>query len=578
MKHTKLQQFFKERLKELFHKETIDSHRVRFHNTNSLLKELRTLIVDWKKNKIKQFETVRLCAQELIDSLKNDDYISMGIYNKELFIKDLETMVKCDGTKFNGSHELFILDKLINENKTKYLAILFQNLEQLVLSGNEFPDEEFIPKANKIDNVVSLLGTELINCGFSKSYIYSCVAQLCFKPHFVNQFNIFKDKFLSEYIPTFVVVYKIWTGDIKLSECNIPYIYEEIPDEYLSDNLKDKYIRFLQKEENFCFFIWKEKAKDYYSAIKKSKAKLSFLLDQIHLGVYTTNISIPENALVINLANKERGTDQPTNYFTDGKYGSDITLFQEYNKLIHRIEENKNVQQDVKDRLNSALRYLRLGNTTIEMEQRFINYWIALEFLFSSPETKENTFTRLKNNLVNILFCSYAKRNLMLLNEVLIKKGYVDSGSLYWEVAAEDQQNLINRINKPLLRYQVQKMKAHMFVSSDRRKEYLNNHETNLNQHIVRIYRLRNELIHEAAIKQDIENITSNLRYYLVFLLNQMIVYFANIPTNSDICRHEKAGMDDLFNEYILWKKQIVQQEYDKDILLAIPLEMDLIV
>lgn len=116
MKHTILQQFFKERARELFHKDTIDSYRVRFHNTNSLLKELRTLIIDWKKNKIKQFETVGLCAQELIDSLKNDEYISMGKYNKELFIKDLLDLSNSDGKKINGEHELFILDKLIKEN------------------------------------------------------------------------------------------------------------------------------------------------------------------------------------------------------------------------------------------------------------------------------------------------------------------------------------------------------------------------------------------------------------------------------------------------------------------------------
>ncbi|WP_219481153.1 hypothetical protein [Segatella buccae] len=56
-------------------------------------------------------------------------------------------------------------------------------------------------------------------------------------------------------------------------------------------------------------------------------------------------------------------------------------------------------------------------------------------------------------------------------------------------------------------------------------KQYIKNHRNNLEFHITRIYRLRNELIHEAAIKQDMANVTSNLRFYLVFTLNQLIVF-----------------------------------------------------
>jgi len=100
-------------------------------------------------------------------------------------------------------------------------------------------------------------------------------------------------------------------------------------------------------------------------------------LDQVHLGITNVNISIPDTALVINLANIDKGASQLTNYMMDGVFGNDISLFLRFYPLIGAVEENDNIEQDVKDRLNSALRYLRMGNTTVEMEQRFINYWIA---------------------------------------------------------------------------------------------------------------------------------------------------------------------------------------------------------
>lgn len=571
MKHV-LREFFKERIREVFHKDTIDSHRVRFHNTNSLLKELRSLIIDWRKNKIKQFDTVSLCATELIDSLKADEYISMERFNKELFIDDLTKLAKSEGKNSNGGHELFILDKLIKGNRIEYLSVLFINLEEYLNTEEDYTEEKFVPKIKQVDNLISKLGTELINRGFSKRYIYTCVNQMINKSDFERQFHIFKSKFLTEDVPEFIVIYKIWTPSTQLLNYGIPDIYEDVPEEYLSEKVKIKYPKLVQKEEGSCFFIFNSQSKDYHNAIKSSKAKLAFLLDQVHLGITNVNISIPDTALVINLANIDKGASQLTNYMMDGVFGNDISLFLRFYPLIGAVEENDNIEQDVKDRLNSALRYLRMGNTTVEMEQRFINYWIALEFLFSSPETNENTFTRLKTHLINILYCSYPRRNVLFLNEELVKKGCIESGTCF---SIENIDDLISRITSPLLKYRMHDIKSKLFNHTKNRKDYLSNHETNLTRHLVRIYRLRNELIHEAAINQDIENITSNLRYYLVFLLNQAIVYFSNVPESGNDC-YRKVSMNDFFSEYIIFKK-LIQQNYDLAVIMDIPLEIDLI-
>lgn len=104
----------------------------------------------------------------------------------------------------------------------------------------------------------------------------------------------------------------------------------------------------------------------------------------------------------------------------------------------------------------------------------------------------------------------------------------------------EDGENLIEMINgdekewtldKILLKYRFKNMKSHLH-HKDKINIYIDNHETHLLQHISRIYRLRNELVHEAALKQDIENVASNLRFYLVFVLNQMIDYFSDNTAN----------------------------------------------
>lgn len=578
MEHTIKQIFLKERLVELFHKLTIDSYRVRIHNTNSLLCELKNLLMNWEQRKIKQFETVKLCAEELIDSLQKDNFIDLDNYNKDCFLDDLRLITKSDEKNFKASHYIFVLEKLIIKNESSYVGKLFEELEKIIFSTDEITEADFIPTLENIDSLISTLGTELINLGHSKSYIYSHVSRMYEKREdlFRSEFSKFKDDFSVNSYADFSVIFKF---DFYKKASSVSHIVEfcnEVAAEYIVERLQKKYPKFLQPDENSKFIIFNETALDNYSAMKQSKAKLSELLDRIHVGTNSLEIMIPPTALIINKSDKERGKINKTNYFTDGNFESDTSLFMKYDNLIANIKTNINIKNDVKDRINSALRYLRLGSNAIEIEQRFINYWIALEFLFSSPETEQNTYSRLKENMINILSCCYVKRNAYFLNQTLIKDSYINSDELFWTFD-EDGINAIRDsiVKSPLLKYRFQKTSSKILGHSDKRKDYIKSHEKNLNQNISRIYHLRNELIHEAAIKQDIENITSNLRYYLVFLLNQIIVYFSNVPS-TEINRYKDYSLDDMFSEYRILKKHI-EYKWDKEVILSVPVETDLI-
>lgn len=167
---------------------------------------------------------------------------------------------------------------------------------------------------------------------------------------------------------------------------------------------------------------------------------------------------------------------------------------------------------------------MRIGDCQSEIEQQFINYWIALEFIFASSSSKESTFERIKKFFIEISQACYIKRNILYLNAWLIKTHKLEQGEYYWE--KEDVDPFINSIDNILLKYRLLNIKSHL-RNKDSIKTYLTRHKKNLEQHITRIYRLRNELIHEAAIKQDIANVTSNLRSYLIFILNQLIFHFS---------------------------------------------------
>ncbi len=70
--------------------------------------------------------------------------------------------------------------------------------------------------------------------------------------------------------------------------------------------------------------------------------------------------------------------------------------------------------------------------------------------------------------------------------------------------------------------------------------DYLKKHRANLEVHFTRIYRLRNEIIHDAATNTNNEHIASNLRYYLTFILNELIDFFSRSAVNE-------ASIEDYF-------------------------------
>ena len=108
-------------------------------------------------------------------------------------------------------------------------------------------------------------------------------------------------------------------------------------------------------------------------------------------------------------------------------------------------------------------------------------------------------------------------------------------------------------------------MKSHLH-HSDKVKDYLDVHIKNLKWHLSRIYHYRNELVHEAAIKNSIEGVSNNLRSYLVFMLNLLIDYCS---LQLQLANNNPATMDSFFWHYeLLWKK--CTPEYDKDRLLAL--------
>lgn len=561
------QQFFHARLIEILHIATLDSYRVRTHNAHTLVSELLSLIEQWRNGNIKQFETVELCARETKTKIENDPIYLSDYPHKKILSDYLESFIKEGKTKPSFCERIkhLLEDLLIASDSKSYIdntTVAIRDLTTL-LTDDEHDENYIMERLRELDSLISSLCSELISVGFSKSYLYTCAKQFDLK-NFDTAFDKFVALINLDNRKDYVIIFKLSVSRPEM-DIELPDITKAFPDEYKIDWIVNRRPNFISARNDQRFYTVTVKSHDEFSAIKQAKEKLSNHLDRIHFALHNSKIMPLLSALVL----AKKGShfhvyDRSTLPILDGVNQGEQERLNIIQDRLNSIQSSNNITIDVTNRINAALRHLRIGDADTEIEQRFINYWIALEFLFSTPIASDSTFGRIKENLVSILVSCYGKRNLLAIDYQIEELAKDIEIPHIWEKGAIEK--IKSKIQLPiLLEYRLNRYQTHLLSNKDNDiRRYLELHKQNVSWQIARIYRLRNELIHEAAIKQDIESLASNLRYYLIFVLNQAVRFFSQrIGSISS----RKYNMESFFMHYDLMRTAIEKKPSLQNIL-----------
>ena len=543
---TVCQKFFIEKSIELLYIGSIDSYRVRLNNPKSILVELKYCLQEFESGRILHFQTIK--AKDSRKKALIDEAIYFLTYNpnylafNSISLKYLEQLFKTIDEN-NYKKVISSIEILLNEN-SDYLNKVIDGLEDLIkLNDSSYSVLE------TIDKTLNIIFSELIRLGYSKVFLYKLVYGIFVNSLqqgriFDDHFNNFKVRILdvpSEYnvifrIDTTQKVYESITAipnqNLSLSDnINFIQIAGKIHTELSSFNSPAGARKFIS-----CRII----SHDYSSALKQARYVLSEYLDVVNLGLAEESLKIHHRALVIDSRSPERGAFQNNVNILDGKYIVEKDHYISFTKKLPDIFNNVKVQTETKQKIKSAVRYLRLGNESTEVEHKFINYWIGLEYLFSNYES-QSTINRIKDHFINAHALAYVKRNLFSFKKSISQLSQpcqlmvptynaantedLKQDVFYTEIATA----LLN--DYPLIAYRAMKLKQWLFHTGKpaNATDYLNNHKSNLEIHFTRIYRLRNEIIHDAATDTNNEQISSNLRYYLTFILNELIDFLSKV-------------------------------------------------
>ncbi len=557
------QNYFVLRMTEMMHKDTLDSYRVRTNNALSIIIELKNVLQGWLDGNVKRFSTVDYCIQECLDLINNDDCLAFSNYDKNLFLANLTDYTKRakSGKDLPLFHEtnfiLYAVEDLIQTNKTLYFENLVSKIKNYVIANIEYGDDQFSVILRQFDDLLAAFGCELLRKGYSKKYLFSFFNAMKKNPQhqdFGDAFNKMVTDLTVQTGRQFSVVIKLSFDNNKnaiTAEQKINNIYVSVPQKIQEQIVVQKSYERSNSQTRY-FVLDKVEALDSASAARIGYEELSEMLDYNQDVV--KSVKIPSRALVIaqdpNIERKE-STENFCILDAGGKYTDEPD--ESLQSTLKEIQDFRLVQEDVRDRIQSALRHLRIGDSQIEIEQQFINYWIALEFIFSSSDRNSSTFERIKIYLVQILSVCYIKRNTEYLKNWFMKTHYIAQEDHLYDVLNNEEAD--DGMLSILGRFRAKNMKSHLH-SKENINDYIKVHKRHLIQHIVRIYRLRNELVHEAAIKQDIMNVTSNLRFYLIFVLNQLIGF--SVEESSKI---NEVSMERFFWFYAKWEKLIMSED-----------------
>lgn len=553
------QKFFIERSIELLYRSTIDSYRVRVKNPKTILGELRDAILAFERGQIKHFVAIAADekhgfalkdeALELLESKPN--YLKYQTFSAEYFISVLKTL-----DKYNYKRVKDCLGVILKEN-TAYLDDVLSGLRFLLNAVVPDNDAALWQLLEEIDITIGILYTELLEIGFSKGFLYRFIygafvnteAEFDFNATFISFIERLKLDAVS-----YTVVFKIdttskVTASLQTIDATSTVLSDLDDPSHLAGN--KEFDNFAVARPNRCFIKSRVRAPDYLTALKKAKASLAENLDVLNLGFGDEQLRVHPRVLVMDESNPEGAKFQEGKNFLDGKYKVAQDHYQSFIDKLPTIIARSNINNESKEKIKSAIRYLRLGNESTEVEHKFINYWIGLEYLFSNYENA-HTINRIKAYFVACHSLSYVKRNACDFHKSVSKLAQGELGALT-HYRIDPTECLLNtnfykqvadifKDSHPLIAYRARLLGDKLCPANGKNqiKKYVERHQKNLIIHFTRIYRLRNEIIHDAATNTNNESIASNLRYYLTFILNGVIDYLSS-------AQNDNASIEDYF-------------------------------
>jgi hypothetical protein len=519
--------FFVQAWYSLVHQKSLDSHRVRCMNSLNIVRELQGLIS--RRGALKGIEKdIDLVSQEALDIIKSD------LVMNQFFQEHVQRVIpllrkkqeKKDKQKKNQKTDspllVYYLKDLREDLEKNYKDRLFAELEAAIFEGQD---------KDKIFHLTRILMSLLVDNGHSMESLFSLVKQVLCKSgngDFNDRFNQLKSILSKGYVD-YEIIFRLTDfskyndtmaelGGIKFS------LASEI--EPCDNRIK----KFMTPGQNVVFANLETSGLDAQSAGLKAKQKIDNLLDLIRFEL-EGNVVTVDGRFVVGKQNKEiKNTlyNLPSRIPNPSRNLSDDEFLVFLNNIEYALE-GADIQPESRKKITSAFRFYRMGRDTPLYENKFINWWTALEYLLRTGEDG-SIITEIEAKLTSALLIEYTGKHLKSYISACVYCGADIGGP--WISPAEffeliHDKDRWKNIKAQIIEYPLLVTSLEMFRGQTKDEKsiskFLETHENHLRWHINRLWRMRCDIVHSAEYSINLTLLSANLEYYLKTLLDMVL-------------------------------------------------------
>ena len=545
---TPIQSFFIEKTNELLHRNTQDTYRLRLHNPTSLIRELVSVCGDLVSNKLKNYDYAYSLINETSRILSTNHSLKFENISEEYFHNLLQKSKKDD------LHTVINAGRIVLKDNINYSNSLFKSIMKRILKKNHTSSLPF-NEMKEFNLLLHYFYIELVSTGYSRFYLYRFTRTILFgyKEKTFNEKMLILKSLFSREPENYEVIFglespKMSLNSIQILDSNVERVDKQIRTQ-INIKASEEVSNFLNRKHNELLIRIRLKSLDYYRALDLARNEILRVLDILHISYSSMQISIMNEVCVIGENDPSKSKIFNNKFRIEGYYYNNKHLYKEIFDRYTKLTSNPDVSTDAKNKITSGLRFLRLGTDAKDLGNKLLNYWIGLEFLFSKYEADTYTIGRLKTYFKRCHGIIHFKRNINDFHKAIARFGLSESIQNYnddhkYLLKETTYELIISRSNSQLMIYRA-KFYLELLKDSKKLRGVLERHQQNLEWNLTRIYRIRNEIVHNAELKNDIAPIVGHLRYYLTFILNGVIQFFND--HSIDIDNDGELTIDDYF-------------------------------
>lgn len=513
----KVQIYFIQRWTELLNINTHSKYAVRYLNAKEALKELLYVCKGMVNGDIKKTDAhLKLLYEEINEVVGKDPVLKKHAVSHSIIMENsLKNTPKSSdiGKIYSIIYQLEYVLRYLDEN---YLQWIIQDLKAKLVNFEEGVDFDHI------DVLMHKLASELISSGWSLEELHITVKEKILK-HEMTVAEKFETFFalISSVKKTYVLLFPVKSDlsqEAKINLKNVDFIsgnniIATYADYLLGSHVSNKkdYIRII------------EEAYDVKAVVNFSWQRIAKELDVLKFYGFKLP-SIDTRPIVLHPDKREYSRNISVSLVsTKQKFTAPRSMME---KVTKQFEHGK---ADVNRKIRNLFEFSRISEESLSPQSTFLNLWIGIEsfvqtmehdggienvkMVVSSAATHNYLYSLLKNFLEDCNRCNLEievnNRNVKLGQEFPSEAFEIMNSDEY----LEEITTKANRLNI-LLGHRYLQLRT-ILKSGRSSADLLEKHKKNINQHIHRLYRIRNAIVHSGEVHYNTNLFIKHLNEYI---------------------------------------------------------------